>query len=61
MSEEERKRAREEAQKTAVLELEEELRQPVKRKKPYTFALTPSEYLAVREFLYHYRRAAKKP
>jgi hypothetical protein len=54
MSEEERKRAREEAQKTAVLELEEELRQPVKRKK-YVFWLTLKEYLAVREFLYRYR------
>jgi len=54
MSEEERKRAREEAQKTALLELEEELRQPVKRKK-YSFWLTPKEYLAVREFLYRYR------
>jgi len=32
MSEEERKRAREEAQKTAVLELEEELHQPAKWK-----------------------------
>jgi len=54
MSEEERRKAREEAQKTAVLELEEELRQPVKRKK-YVFWLTLKEYLAGRAFLYRYR------
>jgi len=50
MSEEERKRAREEAQKVAILELEEELRQPVKRKK-HVFWLTPT----VRKLLYRYR------
>jgi hypothetical protein len=50
MSEEERKRAREEAQKTALLELEEELRQPVKRRK-VSFWLTPKEEHAIREFL----------
>jgi len=58
MSEEERKRAREEAQKTAVLELEEELRQPAKRRK-YVFWLTPKECWAVREFLYRYRERYK--
>jgi len=53
MSEEERKRAREEAQKTALLELEEELRQPVKRRK-VSFWLTPKEEHAIREFLRDY-------
>jgi len=59
MSEEERKRAREEAQKTALLELEEELRRPVKRGK-YSFWLTFDEYVAVKRLLEQYRSSREQ-